>query len=424
MISNFLHLLACPDTGKDLTLTNDKLQISGKDVPCFEGVYCLYDNPEQTLSDWNSKIQTYLKREKLNLKHLQHKINEQKNALTRKRLSRTQEASSHNLKAFEKTLKPLLKEDPVDFIASSQQIHSYFHLIFRDWCWKEDELNTYVDFIAKNNLNDKSVLVLGSGAGGLSYQIAKKFKTAKVVSIEHNPFLAITADEIMQGERVKLFDYSYYPKNLEASAQKQEIKVEPVGENHITLLATFPNLPVKEESFDYIIAPWFFDILDIPFNNAIYCAQDFLKDDGNLLFFGPANVHKKAFEDQFCQEEIIETFKGFFENCTHEQKTIEYMHSPLESQNRLEEVLFINASGKKEIDMEAQLDTAPTDLKMTPALEQYKMTIEVKSKILSHITKNTTYEELAKILEQHFGLEDFESLIYAKKFINQINIEI
>ncbi len=404
-------------------MLNNFLQEEFQNHRTFNSIPCLYENPDETLAEWSMKASAYFKEEEIFIKHLQSRINNQKNDLTKKRLNSLLQGRSYNLKQIKKLLSDISKNENSQTIFSSQQIHSYFELAFRDWSWGEKEIDSYLKIAEGINFENKSVLILGSGAGGFSQKLAEKKPSAQFINVEHNPLLATIHNQIANGKEVKLHEVCEYPKEMELTCVKRRLKTQKKIENQTVILASFPDLPFKDNIFDIIIAPWFFDILDLPFINAIVGTKDFLKPEGSLLFFGPSNIHKKELNERLCSEEIIEVFQDNFNEVSSFRNRISYLDSPLSSQNRQEEVLFIQASHSKEYTKDFNLDFSGVDLKFTPEFEQYKLVADIKAKILSHINEDISVDGLAKVLEEKFGLTSHESKPYAKKFLDKIKFE-
>lgn len=407
-------------------MKNDKLKnlltSEYQNYDLIGNIPCLYSDKESALSEWSLKINAYIKEEETHLKHLQHRTNLAESKLTRKRLNDQLQARTYNLKQIKKILGDFFVNKEDQTILSSQQIHSYFDNIFRDWVWGEEELNAHIDILSKSDLSKKTILVLGAGAGGLSYLLAKKYPDSFFVDIEHNPLLAKVNFELTSGNSLKLSEYSTFPKSLDNTSKKHELKAEKIA-NKETVLATFPDLPFKEKSFDVVIAPWFLDILDMPFENALFCAREFLKEEGSFLFCGPSNVHKKQATGQICIDEMEELFNLYFHEVESEAKFIPYLASPLASQRRIENVSFINASRVTSHVPDVKLLNQLIDLSFTAEFEQYKTMTIVKGQILSHINSDITVEGLAEILKEKFNLSPEEALPYAEKFINKIKFE-
>ena len=418
--------LVCPATRSPLYYKKGLLSSSEQSYPSIDGIPWLFKDPKRAMAEWSAKIQDHVAAEKLYLKHTQINLNTSKDQLANKRVSRQHEARTRNLALMQKTLSDFLKQKPGIVLPSTQQIYSYFQLFFRDWCWDSTEIDLYVDFVAENlRENAKSVLILGSGAGGLSYRLARRFPGKQFCSVEHNPFLAIMAEKIMQGKTVKLFDYTAYPNTLENAAQKWEIRTDKLdADNHQSVMCAFPDLPFAEQSFDVVIAPWFLDILELPFSTALDHAIRFLKDDGQFLFFGPANVHKPAELDQLCCEEVESHFDARFTNMESASELMLYLRSPLESQNREEKVLFVNTNGVLNRNQTSDDNSYARWIKFTPEFERFKIENETFHKILSHIQGDMGYRDLANILEREYGFESSESEHYAQTFIKRIEMQI
>jgi|GEM_PF-2269751 len=423
-----LAVLRCPNTQLPLSLSGQQLQAQGFTYPLIKGTPWLFKQPDFMLREWGTKIQCYLEDERLQLKYLQHDLMATRSALTKQRLTLQHQARTKNLALMKKMLANFLTYPQLNIMPSTQQIYSYFQLFFRDWCWDESEIETYVDYsrqcMASVNPNSR-ILILGSGAGGLGYRLAKHYREHQFFCIEHNPFLALGAQHIIQGKSLKLHDVSQYAKSVEQSTQKWEIKIPPLEtQNHHTFLASFPDLPFEAASFDVIIAPWFLDILEQPFGQALTQATSFLKPEGKFVFFGPANVHKAALHAQLSHEEITACFERLFSQVTASTSTLFYLDSPLNSQRRQEHIAWVSATALRSNQQRSAAQITDTeqhhDITLTPQWEQYQAKIGTYYNVMTRITHDMSYAELAVILEKEFGFSGDESLHYAQLFAKRI----
>ena len=421
-----LNQLKCPSTGDPLKHKDGELFTNSLSYPVFQGIPWLYKNPEYAFLEWGTKIQSFLKEEETYLLYLQKLTNSHKSKLTRKRLSQLQEAKSKNLKYITKTLAPFLGHTQLALPASTQQIHSYFQLIFRDWVWDSKETKKYTHFCKENILDEhKTILILGAGAGKLSYDLATAYHDKHFFSIDHNPLLFLTAAKIFKGDEVKLSDYSQFPKTLNQTGQQYKIKTDALThDNHEFILGAFPDLPFGENSLDMIIAPWFFDILDFDFEKSVIHASHYLKDTGRLLAFGPSNIHKNSLIQQLCFEEIEECFQPHFEEVSIHQDQVNYLHNPLNSQQRVEELFFASCSKPKNTQFQEFQSAKAKEIIFDPTFEHHKAVNETFYHILKHINGNLTIAELAKKLEGEFNFKPEEALFYAENFINKIQMDI
>ena len=311
---------------------------------------------------------------------------------------------------------------------SKQQIHSYFQLFFRDYCWDSEEVQVYFNFVKSNiTTKTKNVLILGAGPGKLSFDLAKEFPDTNFISFDHNPFLFFKANQIFHGEEVELHDYSQYPKDLESTSKSYKIKEDPlIQKNHQFILGNFPDLPFNNDVFDLIIGPWFFDILENDFKRSVQHGLNFLKEDGQFLLYGPSNTHKDSYEDQLTSEEIIDSLGCLFKTHKAFTKDLIYLHSPLNSQNRIENVLFFKGTilESKDTLLSKDDDTLPQNLSFTPGLERFKAENETFYHILKHVTEDITENELALVIQKEFNFTTDESLFYAKTVIFKIKSEV
>ena len=424
MKSWILDLLRCPETGQALSIKDNRLFAGEQAYPFLNGVPWLFKRPGIALLEWGTKIQNFCEEEKNHIQHLQMTASNAHNSLQKKRLNAMVEARTQNLSLLKKSLEAFLSYPQVPILPSTQQVHSYFQLFFRDWCWPAEELDTYVNYVSQQlGSETKTVLILGSAAGGLSHRLATRFPSINFVSFEHNPFLALSADHIMQGKELKLTDYSIYPKSLEHTAQRWTIKTTATGENHQAVMGAFPELPFVSPCFDAVICPWFLDILEQPFEQALNVCKRVLKPHGQLIYFGPSNVHKNHVSEQWSQDEIKACFERHFESLSTHVKNVFYLDSPLNAQRRQEQLLFLRANAAR-LDVSTPENSSNLQLKLTPELQQYRAMNETIMRVLSLVDKDLDASELATRLITQFGFNEKEAHYYAEVFIRKLNMDI
>lgn len=414
--------IVCPATKEALVQNEKTLTCADKTYPYLGKIPWLYKDPEYNFLVWGTKIEAYLKQEENYLSFMIHQANKTSNKLTKKRLTKIHEAKLKNLKVMNKLLTPFLGHQPIAIGQSTQQIYSYFQLIFRDWAWKGEEVQAYEEFVdAHLQEKDKKVLVLGAGACGLSYHLANKYPEKEIISVDHNPFLLFIAQKIFEGQEVKLSDYSFYPEDIELSAQQHKIKISKLeNDNHHFILSSFPHLPFAFDTFDTIIAPWFFDILDTSFTESIQYILNFLNHDGQLLFYGPNNVHKPNMLHQLTPNEVRAEIENLFGEVTQNIQKLKYLESPLDAQQRTETVQFIVAQKPTESDEYYEPPQIDNKFRFDPRFEEYKAINGTFFHILKHITSDITAEELAPKLMQEFQFSPEESVHYARTFLEKI----
>lgn len=426
MINNYLEFLRCPNSGERLSLKEDELHSSYHVYPIIEEIPWLFENPEQEFISWSGKITNYIKQEEERITSIKSVSSIEPNKDTKQRLEKIYEGLDFNLSVLKNKLSIFQLEDLPIVDNSSQQIISYFKLLFRDWSWGDKEINIYKEFILKNeSFKNKKILILGAGACGLSYELAKACPSSNFFSLEHNPLLSIYSKTILESKALDLYEVNLFPKNFKNSSVKRSLKASEELSNHHLVLSSFPNIPFEKDSFDVIISPWFLDILNMSFSLALEKATKFLKSDGNFLFIGPSNIHSPYFTNQYTSSEIVNEFNDYFINTKSQVEQVDYLNSPIDTQKRVEDILFIHASKLKLRKTVKKSEVQKEEiLNYNDKLITYKATTETFYRILKHINKTTNKDELSTILINEFGFNKQESLHYAGIFITKINNEL
>lgn len=422
------NFLKCPATGSSLRFEENELFSDKTSYPVFDDIPLLYDDIEQEFLSWATKLSQFENQEKNGIQHLSNLAQLEFNNLKKQRYQKISNARSFNIQKMLEVLEVFTGHNSIPVEMSTQHISSYFKLIFRDWSWGSEEVMTYVDFCKKqlSSISNGNILILGSGAGRLSYELANAHSDLNFFSIDHNPFLTFCANSITKGKTFELFDYDYYPKELQLTSKKYKIKYPALKfENHQFILSSFPNLPFNQKSFDAVICPWFLDILEMDFDNALAHAKDFLKSDGKLIYFGPSNIHSSDIYHQLTKEEIIEITKNHLGDVISENKTIEYLNNPIASQNRLENIIFASGlNNKNQKTNMHKLDVKNDKLDYSEIFVNYKNTNEIFYKVMRHINKTTNLEELVLIVQNEFQFNDKDALFYARTILEKIKTDL
>lgn len=390
----------------------------------IDGILWAYSDADEKKLEWSQKTASYFQFEENQLKILQNKLNNnQFHGLTKIRIQTYIKDKSSHLKYMRKILSSFINTNSNIALTDRQNILTYQDLIFRDWCWSSKEIETYLDYI-KNNLTgkEKNILVLGAGSCGLSYKLAQIAK-ANIIATDINPYLFLTAKNITSNKHTKLYEFTPFAKDLSSTSTKWEIKPQSKLENHYQVFTDFKDMPFKEKSFDLVIGCWFYDIIDLELETALKHANYFLKNEGQSIFIGPSNFHHKNISSQLTKDEIIATFENFFDFSQSEVKTMEYLENPKSSFKRLEDILFISANAPKILE-KLEVDSSLSSFEFSNELMQYKQKNEIFYRILKHIDKSMTFDELSKKLEVEFSFSVEESKFYAENFMKKLFLEI
>lgn len=426
MEQRFVDILTCPLTGERLELSDGELCSENTSYPIFNNIPWLFKNPEYSFLEWSTKIEGFIEEEEAYTKHLLalHDLNSKE--LTKQRFSQIVDAKTFNLEVLKDTLSLFLGHKHIRLMPSKQQIQSYYQLIFRDWVWKTNETKTYLDFITKSvdSFEEKKILVLGAGACGLSYQLATANPTSAIIATDHNPFLFLTANKIINGEQVELFDYSNYPKRLSETSKKYSIKNTKGVANHHQVLSSFPNLPFNKNDFDIIICPWFLDILEIDLDEAFNESIKYLKPDGDFICISPGNKHSNDVTEQLTSSEMNSIFESHFEKSNYENTELNYLENPIESHKRVENIFMFHGKIKKEMGKKSNSNNQKKEIILTPEFAAFKQKIQVYNKILDNINEDMSFNQLAKKLITEFEFSEDEAGFYAETFVRQIKNEL
>ena len=195
---------------------------------------------------------------------------------TRQRLIEIYNSSKQNTESITALMHHYDITAPEDYQAGQfnpGDLSEYFDLVLRDWAWdtthtpnKENSSAFQRIFNALKNIPPpKRILVLGAGAGRLSWDIHTHFKPEYSVALDSNPLLLAVANSLIHEQQSLVFgEFKNFPQlNFPVS---QTWTLSPPEDKENLRATWFPlganvwQLPFSDESFDLIITPWFIDV--------------------------------------------------------------------------------------------------------------------------------------------------------------------
>ncbi len=366
MLNGIQSLLICPRCGATAA---EGLNIQAASCgPCnlrffsLNGLPCWFPNGEQQRVIWQD-LYAKLEEEKKQLEHL-HDLESRFIGLlpaTRQRLDVDRRARLKRLESVATILENAGLQPQLN--ASLQNLRpagflQYYELMLRDWAWFNTEDNNRPD---ENQLmlqqiltltpadppfKPKRILVLGAGAGRLSWDLYNHWNPELLVTVDHNPLLAYTAKHLIRDMgSFTLWEVASPEPAKDAVEMAWDLSVPSSPAQHSSrnfhvLAADAWNLPLARGSFDLIVTPWFIDIVGGDFRDLLGKLQPLLQPGGYWLNYGPLKYYDGMPEQQKYSHTEIRELLGLagFAVHHHEHFDIPYVQSPLASRARTESV--------------------------------------------------------------------------------------
>ena len=236
----------------------------------------------------------------------------------------------------------------------------YYHHILRDWAW-DNESSPYFETNA-NDANLKRVLdvwhkpkpekmlVLGAGAGRLSWDLHEALKPQLTIASDINPFLLTCAQNLIKDRKnISLPELYTYPQvGYPFSKSWQMVPPADSGDlrsQWFALGADVWNMPMQESSVDTIVTSWLLDVTGGDIKDLIAVVSYLLKPGGTWINTGPLLYSRQvSFDMKYSAEEILNfaEMTGFVINKQSVDE-IAHMVSPLNARFHHEQLLTFSA---------------------------------------------------------------------------------
>lgn len=284
---------------------------------------------------------------------------------SRQRLADIQTANQINLES----ILTLLQKHGVTPAANEQlgqmnpgDMSEYFDLVFRDWAWDSTEkpnqenasaLQRIMQSIAALPEKPQRILVLGAGAGRLSWDIHTQLKPEFTVALDSNPLLLAAASELIYNQNPLTFgEFKNFPQINFPVTQNWTLNAvndsERLRDSWFLMGANVWQLPFTKNTFDLIITPWFIDVNGGDVRDLIGLIHEQLTNNGHWINSGPLLFTRHLpTQLKYTSTEIKEFIElsGFTFN-SEEINNAGYLISPLEARFREEQVWTFSAQKK------------------------------------------------------------------------------
>jgi len=382
----------------------------------------MFAEPQAALGEWRGRLQFSLQQLSHEIADLEKELQAKDlSALARRRVERYKKAVESHRRSLQKLLQPIemqsLQGNYESYLAlrtrmpTDQGLNTYYPNIHRDWSWGEEENKAslkQVRAVLHDHAELGNVLVLGSGAGRLAYDIHTELSCTSTVAIDFNPLLMLVAKAVTSGKNLSLYEFPIAPLALDDDAVLRKLTApETADENFHLVLGDALRPPFPDGSFDTVVTPWLIDIINEDLPELSARINNLLKDNGRWVNFGSLAFANPERARCYSPEETkaIVAENGFSDPYVS-QATIPYMSSPASRHGRQERVFSFSAYKERSVEKPARHQALPDwivtgkePVPLTPSFRQQAMTTQIYSFIMSLIDGKRSIKEMAVVLE-------------------------
>jgi SAM-dependent methyltransferase/uncharacterized protein YbaR (Trm112 family) len=411
-------LLACPRCGTALdTLYCKACRV---DFPVHGGIPWLFADAAAAVSDWQNRWQLAVERLAADLQAVQRALADDPPPATRRRL----EALAYGYQAQPQHLSTLLA--PLHLaqggsletllalrtrLPVSQGVFSYEANVHRDWCWGAAECRLALDAVVEilDDTSPARVLVLGSGAGRLAYDLHQHTQAGVTVAADLNPLLAYVGRQVADGKSATLVEFPRAPRTQESAAIERTLQAPtPTRPGLEFVLADALRPPFRPESFDVVVTPWLLDVIDARPDEVLRRVNGLLApgglwvNQGSVAFEGPDPAWRLTLDELLGVAESAGL--GDPHGIEH---SVPYMDCPDSRHGRRECVVTCRMHKTRAVPAPARHDSLPDwivqgrkPIPLLPAFQTQAMTTRMHAFIMSLIDGKRTLKDMAQVLEE------------------------
>jgi SAM-dependent methyltransferase len=434
-------LLACPRCDRALAPAADGWHCAGcrMGFPRLGSLPWLFAEPTTTLGEWRGRLHFLLQRLELERQHYAAaRASDGLRDATRKRLALQEHAAQDHAKRLRELLAPLdLEPRNASYdthlalrtrLPPDQGITTYSANVHRDWCWGDTENDASFAILAPAlaATPPQRVLVLGTGAGRIAYDIHARTNSAITVALDFNPLLLLVADRMARGKELELYEFPLAPRSSGDFAVLRRLRAPAASRPGLEfVLGDAHRPPFAAGSFDVVVTPWLVDILPESFD--VQCARvsTLLADGGRWLNFGSLSFHDPDPGARYSLEECVAALEdaGFGAVDTSEHE-IPYLCSPASRHARRETVVAWSATKQRSTKRPPRHHALPDWLvrgtEPVPATEAFRAqaaATRIHAFLMTLIDGRRSIKDMAKVCVEQRLLSEAEAEQALRSFL-------
>lgn len=416
-------MLAGPGTRRRLARVDDGLRCktSKQTYPLVDGIPWLFAAPSAALAEWRRRFGRETQGLDAQVAKTIAEIqgNPSLRESTRQRLALTAAGYAARAKALRALLAPL--GEGGDAIAQeallalrtrlppTQGLTTYEANIFRDWCWGDEENALSAEIVsARLPASYDAMLVLGAGAGRLAYDLHQGGSHAHTVALDINPLLAMIGRRVCAGETLSLRELPLAPRRMADVAIERTLAAPAAARPGLEfVLGDIVAMPLSRGAFDVVVAPWFVDIVETDFEQLARQMSELLKPDGRLVLFGSLSFRAADPAARYSFEEVLAVLQeAGLDEPEVEERRIPYLNSPGSRHGRVEEVVALGVSKRRDVKPISKPAALPEWLvagrepvPLTEAFQQQITATRIHTFIMSLIDGKRSIRDMAAAIE-------------------------
>ncbi|HWB79123.1 MAG TPA: class I SAM-dependent methyltransferase [Nannocystaceae bacterium] len=319
----------------------------GLAYPEHDGVRCLLHDADQACGRFAARFDEVARESAAQLAAITDEL--ARDAIARARL----QAFAAGVRTSAATIAALApqaraaRDEAVPSVAGHASLFDHYEYVFRDWAWDdaENELACNRVIEAAGDPTRPRVLVLGAGACRLAYDLHHRLDARATVALDIQPLLLAIASRMFAGDTLALAEFTANHLATPHAVALRSLRAPAPARPGLTLVcadATRP--PVRNASFDLVVAPWFLDQLHCDVRDVLPAIHGALADGGRFVFHGPLlHPRGKPLARCFTEAELLARLPtAGFEPCARRCEALPYLRAP-EGSARTEPVLTIAA---------------------------------------------------------------------------------
>jgi SAM-dependent methyltransferase/uncharacterized protein YbaR (Trm112 family) len=436
--------LCCPHCGTpNLDPETYACAHCGTHFPQVDGIPWLFPDPARALSEWRTQSSALLAHLDVQAQRYRASLApELTSTSTRNRLKLLASACDDQARRLRALLAPLdlgvqhAHASTYDALGRTRGtgpgLLAYFANVHRDWCWGAEENSAGLHAVQKalGGRAPGRMLVLGSGAGRLAYDLHHSLGPTETVAADIHPLLMFVARRMFAGERLPLYEFPVAPRDVASHAVLRTLAAPERANDGLRLVFADANqLPFAPGTFDTVVTPWLVDVVDADFVELVAAVNGVLAPGGRWVCTGTLFFERRDAAHCHATEEVAEIVAaGGFTTPAFATEHMPYLASPASRHARLEEVVtFVVTKWRPAAVAHCAAprwsDDARTAVPLAPEVEAHALALRIEAYVASLVDGQRSIGDIAQRLVNERLLPAGEAVSLVRGFVARLHTD-